>query len=374
MSRSPAVFHPLHVAAIDPVTEDSVTITFHVPEALADDYDFTAGQHVVVRTGRAGDEQRRSYSICSPAGSGVLRIGVKRLRGGAFSERALMMLRPGDVLEVMTPSGRFGPRLDPARRRHYGCVAAGSGITPILSIVATALALEPRSSVTLVYGNRTQRSVMFLEELADLKDTYPDRFSLVHVLSREPQAAELFSGRIDGARMRRLLESVVSPDIVDEWFLCGPQQMVVDLRALLLGEGVPRHCLHAELFHVESGASRPAGGRTRVVPGRDRVDGRDGAAGHPAGARVSVTLAGRSSSMVLAPDGPTVLDGVLAVRADAPFACRGGVCGTCRAKVVAGSAEMDTNWALEPEEVQRGYVLTCQSRPTSPTLVLDYDA
>lgn len=359
MGSSPAVFHPLRVAAIDPVTEDSVAINFAVPEALADDYDFTAGQHVVIRTEHAGDAVRRSYSICSPAGSGVLRIAVKRLPGGAFSERVLSILRPDDVLDVMTPSGRFVPRLDPARRRHYACVAAGSGITPVLSIVATALAVEPRSSVTLVYGNRTQRSVMFLEELADLKDTYPDRLSLVHVLSREPQAAELFSGRIDAARMRRLLESVVPPDVVDEWFLCGPHLMVSDLRALLLGEGVPRHCVHAEVFHVAPQVGARARRRTPVAPG---------------GAQVTVTLGGRSSTFALAPDGPAVLDGVLAVRADAPFACRGGVCGTCRAKVVAGSAEMDTNWALEPEEVQRGYVLTCQSHPTSASLVLDYDA
>ncbi len=373
MGGSRSVFHPLRIGSVEAVTEDAVAITFEVPDELADAYAFTPGQHVVIRTALAGDDARRSYSICSPAGSGVLRVGVRRLPGGAFSERALTALRPGDVLDVMTPSGRFGTRLDPRQRKHYACVAAGSGITPILSIVATTLAVEPRSSVTLLYGNRTHRSVMFLEELADLKDTYPERFSLVHVLSREPQAAELFSGRLDTARMSRLLETVVPPQAVDEWFLCGPHGMVSDLRALLLREGVPRHCVHAEIFHVEPRGSGLARSRTPAPNGAGPATG-PGPGGDPGAARVTVTLDGRSSSFALAPDGPAVLDGVLAVRADAPYACRGGVCGTCRAKVVEGRVEMDTSWALEPDEVAQGYVLTCQAHPVTDALVLDFDA
>jgi ring-1,2-phenylacetyl-CoA epoxidase subunit PaaE len=349
----------LTVASIEPVTDDSVAITFEVPEDLREDYAFSHGQHLTVRTELAGDDVRRNYSICSPAGSGVLRVAVKRLPGGAFSEHALDVLRPGDVLDVMTPSGRFFTELDPAHRKHYVCVAAGSGITPVLSIVASVLAAEPRSSVTLLYGNRTHSSVMFLEELEDLKDTYPERFQLLHVLSREPQEVELFSGRLDADRMGRILDGLLPPDTVDEWFLCGPFEMVSDLRKLLVKEGVPKKQIHAEVFHVESGPP------VRRAP----VEAAEGE-----GAKVTITLDGRRSTFSLPADGPAVLDAALRVRADAPFACKGGVCGTCRAKVLEGTVEMDTNWALEPDEVEKGYVLTCQSHPTSDTVVLDYDA
>jgi ring-1,2-phenylacetyl-CoA epoxidase subunit PaaE len=359
MSASHAVFHPLTVAAIAPVSDDSVAITFDVPEDLRDDYAFSHGQHLTIRTELAGDDVRRNYSICSPAGSGVLRVAVKRLPGGAFSEHALDVLRPGDVLDVMTPTGRFFTELDTTHRKHYVCVAAGSGITPILSIVASTLQAEPLSSVTLVYANRTHRTVMFLDEVEDLKDSHPDRFQLLHVLSREPQEVELFSGRLDADRMGRILDGLLPPDTVDEWFLCGPFEMVSDLRKLLVSEGVPKKAIHAEVFHVEPG---PPIRRTPV----ETADAD--------GAKVTITLDGRRSSFTLAADGPAVLDAALNVRADAPFACKGGVCGTCRAKLLEGTVAMDTNWALEPDEVERGYVLTCQSHPTSETVVLDYDA
>jgi ring-1,2-phenylacetyl-CoA epoxidase subunit PaaE len=357
---SHSVFHPLTIAAIDPVTDDSVAIMFEVPEQLRADYAFTQGQHLTIRTELAGDDVRRNYSICAPVSSGQLRVAVKRLPGGAFSEHALDVLQPGDVLDVMTPSGRFFTQLDPTNTKHYVCVAAGSGITPVLSIVATTLETEPHSQVTLVYANRTHKSVMFLEEVEDLKDSYPDRFQLIHVLSREPQEVELFSGRLDADRMARLLESLLPPDTVDEWFLCGPFDMVSDLRKLLISEGVAKKAVHAEVFHVESA------GTVRRTPVQS--------AGPAEGAEVTISLDGRTSSFRLASDGPVVLDAALAVRSDAPFACKGGVCGTCRAKVVEGSVEMDTNWALEPDEVERGYVLTCQSHPTSDKVVLDYDA
>jgi ring-1,2-phenylacetyl-CoA epoxidase subunit PaaE len=354
-----AVFHPLTVAAIEQLTDDSVAITFDVPERLRDDYAFTHGQHLTIRTELAGDDVRRNYSICSPAGSGVLRVAVKRLPGGAFSEHALDVLRPGDVLDVMTPTGRFFTQLDPGQRKHYVCVAAGSGITPVLSIVASALAAEPRSQVTLIYANRTHKSVMFLEEVEDLKDRYADRFSLLHVLSREPQDVELFSGRLDADRMGRILDGLLPPETVDEWFLCGPHEMVTELRKLLVAEGVTRRSIHAEVFHVESG---PPVRRTTAEAGDEH------------GSKVTISLDGRRSTFTLAPDGPVVLDAALQVRSDAPFACKGGVCGTCRAKVIEGSVEMETNWALEPDEVDKGYVLTCQSHPTNDTVVLDYDA
>ena len=360
MSSSHAVFHPLTIAAIEPLTEDAVAITFDVPDELRSDYAFTQGQHVTIRTELAGDDVRRNYSICAPVSAGVLRIAVKRLPGGAFSEHALDQLQVGDGVDVMTPTGRFFTELDPAHEKSYVCIAAGSGITPILSIVATTLETEPRSQVTLIYANRTHASVMFLEEVEDLKDRYPDRFSLVHVLSREPQEVELFSGRLDVPRMQRFLDTLVPPADVDEWFLCGPYEMVASLRKQLIAEGVSKRAIHAEVFHVETS---PPVRRTSAV-----------ATGEPTGADVTITLDGRRSAFKLAPDGPSVLEAALAVRPDAPFACKGGVCGTCRAKVVEGTVEMDTNWALEPDEVERGYALTCQSHPTSEKVVLDYDA
>ena len=357
-TRRRAAFHPLRVKAVTPLTEDSVSIEFEVPPELADDYDFVQGQHLTIRTSLAGDDVRRSYSICSPAKSGRLRIGVKVLPGGHFSGFAHGRLRVGDVLDVMTPTGRFNTPLDAANAKHYCAIAAGSGITPIISIVATALAQEPKSFVTLIYANRTSRSIMFLEELEDLKDRYRSRFQLLHVLSREEQDAELLSGRLDAARLTKITETLVPVETVDEWFLCGPYAMVHDLRDALVAQGVDKAHVHSELFHVDTSPPVP-----RTTP-----------AAIGEGAAVTINLDGRRSTFRLASDDVPVLEAALRVRSDAPFACKGGVCGTCRAKVVEGSVEMDTNYALEPDELAAGYVLTCQSHPTSETLVLDFDA
>ncbi|ADB32039.1 phenylacetate-CoA oxygenase/reductase, PaaK subunit [Kribbella flavida DSM 17836] len=355
--RRRATFHPLTVKAVDAITEDSVAITFDVPAELAAEYEFQAGQHLTVR--RVGEDLRRSYSICSPAGSGVLRIGVKRIPGGEFSSYAASELKPGDTIEVMTPLGRFGTTLDPQHDRHYAFVAAGSGITPVLSLVATILREEPLSRVTLVYGNRTAGSVMFADELADLKDRYAERLHLVHVLSRESTEVELFSGRIDRGRLRRMLDTILPVKTVDEWFLCGPYAMVVGAQDLLLEQGVAREQVHAELFHV--GDEAPVTRVEQTVVDEDAAE-------------VTVILDGRRSTFGLTEHGRPVLDATLAVRSDAPFACKGGVCGTCRAKVVEGTVRMDTNWALEPDEIAAGYVLTCQSHPTTPKVTLDFDA
>ena len=358
--RRHGVFHPLRVAAVEQLTDDAVAITFTVPAELRDAYAFTAGQHLTLRTEVDGAEVRRNYSICAPATSGWLRIGVKRLDGGVFSSHATSTLRVGDEVEVMTPTGRFTPHLDPAQARHYCAIAAGSGITPVLSIVATVLEVEPRSEVTLVYGNRSVGSVMFLDELADLKDRYPDRFRLVHVLSRETQEAELLSGRLDPPRLRRILAALVPPGTVDEWYLCGPFAMVEGAREVLQAEGVEARHVHTELFHVEGETPRES-----VTPEQARAAGTS---------TVVATLDGRASTVQVPRTGVRILDAVLGVRADAPYACKGGVCGTCRARVVSGEVSMERNYALDPDETDAGFVLACQSVPVSEEVVLDFDA
>ncbi len=348
-----AELHSLPVAAIDELTDDAVAITFEVPPELRDDYAFLHGQHVSVR---GADDVRRSFSICTPPSSGVLRIGVKRLPGGAFSDGIVGSLQVGDTLEVMTPAGRFTTELDPAAAKRYVAVAAGSGVTPIMSIMAAVLEGEPGSRATLVYANRTSRSVMFLDEVHDLKDRFPDRFQIIHVLSREQQDVELLSGRLDAKRFRGIVDAF---DLAgaDDWFLCGPREMVVDLRQELTDLGEKR--IHTELFHADPAPRAPVAAL---------ADGTEGAA------EVTIRLDGRASDFPLRPDGPPVLEAALDVRGDLPFACRGGVCGTCRAKLLEGTVQMDANYALEPDEVERGYVLTCQSHPTSAKVVLDYDA
>ena len=357
--RRHAVFHPLRVAAVERLTDDAVTITFAVPDDLRDDYEFAAGQHLTVRMTIAGEEVRRNYSICAPAGSGRLRVAVKRLEGGAFSAFATSDLRPGDTVDVMTPTGRFHVPLDPANAKHYCAVAAGSGITPVISIISTALEVEPDSRFTLVYGNRSTSSIMFLDELSDLKDRYPTRFRLINVLSRESQEVELFSGRIDADKVRRLLTTLIPVDTVDEWFLCGPFVMVEQVRDTLVAEGVGRAHVHMELFHVEGEAPREA-----VATDIARDQG---------SSSVTVVLDGRSSTFDVPRGGQRILDAALAVRPDAPYACKGGVCGTCRAKLLDGEVAMDRNYALEQEEIDAGFVLACQSRPVSDRVSLDFD-
>src|SRR3954453_23328989 len=245
---SKPVFHPLRVAAVEPLTDDSVALTFAVPAELADDYRFVHGQHLTIR---GDDGERRSFSICTTPASGRLRIGVKKLPGGVFSEGVVDSLHVGDQLDVMTPAGRFTTTLDPTSSKTYAAIAAGSGITPVLSIVATILESEPDAQVMLVYANRNHRTVMFLDDLHDLKDRFPERFWLVHVLSREQQDVELFSGRLDGEPLTRILYARLPPEDVDEWFLCGPQQMVVDLRQVILDHGVLPTAIHTELFHAD---------------------------------------------------------------------------------------------------------------------------
>src|SRR4051794_40949470 len=289
VGRAHAAFHPLRVADVEQLTADAVAVTFAMPPELRADYAFAPGQHLTLRAVVDGEEVRRSYSICSAPSSGRLRIAIKRLEGGVFSGHALQQLRAGDVLDVMRPAGRFGVRLDPANAEHYVAIVAGSGITPVLSILESVLETEPRSRFTLVYGNRDAGSVMFLEELADDKDRYPDRLQLVHILSREERDAELLTGRIDAAKLDRLLATIVPPDDVDEWLLCGPFEMVRQLHEELVAHGVPKRRIHLELFHVDG--EPPPVRRT------------SGASRDTDAAEVTVRLSGRTTTFRMPPEG-----------------------------------------------------------------------
>ncbi|MGW3742198.1 2Fe-2S iron-sulfur cluster-binding protein [Streptomyces sp. NPDC005146] len=351
------MFHPLRVRAIERLTDDSVAVTFTVPPELRETFRHEPGQHLNVRYTVDGEEIRRSYSICAPATEApadpALRVGIRLVDGGAFSTYALKELAVGDRVEAMPPMGRFV--LTP-RAGHYAAIVGGSGITPVLSIASTLLAREPAARFCLIRSDRTAASTMFLDEVADLKDRYPDRFQLVTVLSREEQQAGLPSGRLDRERLNGLLPALLSVGEVDGWYLCGPFGLVLAAEGALHGLGVDRARIHQEIFHVDDGPAATT--RTRVEA--------------PAHSTLTARLDGRSGSWPVQ-DGESLLETVLRSRADAPYACKGGVCGTCRAFLVAGEVRMDRNFALEPEETGAGYVLACQSHPVTPEVELDFD-
>jgi ferredoxin-NADP reductase/fatty acid desaturase len=353
-SAHAAVFHPVRVAGVDQLTHDSVLIRFDVPDDLRDQFSFEPGQHVTLRTDLGGKGVRRNYSICSAATSDTLEIAVKHISGGAFSTFAMEQLRAGDTLELMTPTGSFGTQLDPLAAKNYVAIAAGSGITPVLSILQTTLAVETDSRFTVVYGNRDADSTMFREELDDLEARYADRLRIIHVRSRDPRHPVHLRGRVDRSRLNQWLDANadVAADSVDEWFLCGPVEMVTDLRDLLIEQGAGPDHVHVELFH---GYKKP------------RV------ADDFAPATVAVSLRGRQHEVSLAA-GDTVLESALKAGLDAPYACLGGACGTCKAKVLLGSVAMEQNFALSAADVENGQVLTCQSHPTTPSVAVDYDA
>ncbi len=363
-----ARFHTLPVAAVDRLTDDSVALTFAVPPGLREAYRHAPGQHLALRRrsdGPGGTEIRRTYSICSPApapgadGPRTLRIGVRLVEGGEFSTYALKEIAVGDEVEVMTPAGRF--TLQPAAGL-YAAVVGGSGITPVLSIVTTLLEREPEARFCLVRSDRTSASTMFLEEVADLKDRFPERFQLVTALSREEQQAGLPSGRLDRERLTGLLPALLPVREVAGWFLCGPFGLVSEAERALRGLGVPRTRIHEEIFHV---AAAPAQSPTTAATAATAPTA-------PAHSEVTARLDGRGGTWPVR-EGESLLDTVLRNRPDAPYACKGGVCGTCRALLVSGEVRMDRNFALEPEETDAGYVLACQSHPATEEVELDFD-
>ncbi|MBN3929260.1 2Fe-2S iron-sulfur cluster binding domain-containing protein [Streptomyces verrucosisporus] len=353
-------FHPLRVREVERLTDDSVAVAFEVPPELHDTFRHVPGQHVTLRREVDGAEVRRTYSACSPAVPAptepVLRVGIRLVEGGAFSAHAVKELSAGDTVDVTPPTGRFTLRPRPGR---FAAVVGGSGITPVLSIAATLLAEEPDARFCLIRTDRTAASAMFLEEVAELKDRHPDRFHLVHTLSREERQAGLPTGRLDAERLADLLPALLPVPDVDGWFLCGPHGLVREAERALTALGVPAAEVHQEIFHVDD-ASPAAEQRTaaRTAPG---------------GSKLTATLDGRMGVWPAA-EGETLLETVLRNRSDAPYACKGGVCGTCRVRLVSGEVSMDRNFALEPEEVSAGYVLACQSRPVTDAVEVDFDA
>jgi len=347
-------FHALTVADVEHLTADSAAVTFAVPGHLRDAYAFRPGQSLTLRRHVNGAEHRRSYSICAPAGAAP-RVGVREIPGGLFSSWLVRDLAVGDTVEVHTPAGSFGA--DPAAASRHLCIAAGSGITPVLSIAASAL-VNPGSQVTLLYGNRKADTIMFAEELADLKNRYPDRLELVHVLSREPRDVELFSGRLDADRLRRLLALLVPLRSIDHVWLCGPFGLITDARAVLDELGFRSDRVHFELFFVDEPPPE-------VERAEAAVSGRT--------SEVTIVLDGRSTTAAM-PQQQPILDAAAATRSDLPFACKGGVCGTCRARLTSGEVDMRRNYALGDDELDRGFILTCQSRPVSAAVTVDFDA
>lgn len=350
------MFHRLRVASVERLCEDAVTVGFEVPDGLCEEFAFRAGQYLTLRRWVGGAEHRRNYSICSPEGTSP-RIGVRRVDTGLFSEWLVDHVAPGDEIEVAPPEGRFTTRIAPGS--HHALIAAGSGITPVLSVAATVLAAHPDTRVTLIYGNRRTDTVMFTEVLSDLKNAHGPRLQLAHVLSREPMAAEIFTGRLDADKLRTLLRGLVPVPEVDHWWLCGPLGMTEDAKQVLAELGVDSKRVHRELFYVDEPPPEPV-----------RAD--DGPADDGQASEVTVVLNGRSTALSL-PRTVPLLDAAQRTRSDLPFACKGGVCGTCRARVTEGEVAMRRNFALEDDELAAGFVLTCQSLPVSERLTVDYD-
>jgi len=352
-------FHKLSVASVEPETRDAVAITFAVPEALAEPFRFAAGQHLTLRADIEGQDVRRSYSICSGVEDGKLRIAVKRNPGGVFSAWANEMLKAGDALDVLPPLGHFNVPLAAGNRKHYAAFAAGSGITPLLSIIKTTLATEPQSRFTLFYGNRASGTVMFKEELAALKDTYLTRFNLVHVLSREAQDIELLHGRIDRAKADALLTHWLDLDHVDAVFVCGPDGMMQAVAEALKARDYPDAKVKIERFATS-------------IPRHEHRPAKVAEPGHTE-CEVTVVLEGVTRTFALEKGKENILDAGLKAGIELPYSCKSGVCSTCRAKLTAGEVDMDVNFALEDYEVARGFVLTCQSYPVTDRVAVDYD-
>lgn len=348
------VFHRLHVAAIERETPDAVAITLQVPDELKSDYRYIPGQHLTLKAQISGEELRRCYSICSAPQDGILKIGVKAIHQGRFSSFINQEVKVNDALEVMRPQGRFGYQPQPQTEGNYLAIAAGSGITPILSIIKTTLQLEAKSRFTLIYGNSTSRSVMFKEALSDLKNRYPQRLHILYLFSQEHQESPLLNGRVDQQQLQAIGKSLLSFSTFDHAFICGPDSMMDDAHQVLEQAGLPAEQIHSERFNSNN-IVRPNHGRNSSVT------------------QVEILLDGRRLKIDLDAADNSILDAALRQGADLPYACKGGVCATCKCKLQTGEVTMAVNYSLEPDQLANGYVLSCQSWPRGTGVVLDFD-
>ena len=348
-------FHSLTVASVEPETREAVTITFAIPELLQDAYHFRPGQHLTLKARVAGEELRRCYSICRGTSPTQVSVAVKAIEGGRFSNFAREGIQVGSEMEVMVPQGNFGYQPQADRQGHYLAIAAGSGITPMLAIISATLLQEPASQFTLLYGNRSSQTMMFRQALADLKDTYPERFQWISVFSQESVDSELLQGHIDGKKLQAFGRRLLDFRQFDEAFICGPNSMMDEAETVLHTLGMAKHAIHVERFN-----SGPIAPRVRRSESADH--------------HFTLRQDGRDRTLTLTAEDESLLDAALRQGADLPYACKGGVCATCKCKVVRGQVEMAVNYSLEPDELAAGYVLSCQALPTTPDVVIDFDA
>lgn len=353
-------FHPLTITDIKKETEECVTISFEIPQLLKQSFEFIHGQNITLKTMIDGEEIRRSYSICSAPYENQLKVAVKKVTGGKFSTFANEILKPGMTIDVLSPTGKFNTALNKEHKKNYTAFAAGSGITPVISIIKTTLATEPASSFTLVYNNRSRSSIIFFDELEALKNKYMQRFQLIHILSRERMDSDISFGRINAQKLKAL-SKLLNYHQTDDFFICGPEEMIFTIKDFLLRQGVNEKNIHFELFAAVKKANTPSQQEPFTVNKKSTSS-------------VTIKLDGRSFDFEKLFDDNSILDAALKAGADLPFACKGGVCCTCRAKLLEGKVAMDVHWGLEEEEVKQGYILTCQSHPVTEKVVIDFDA
>ena len=353
-------FHQLKVKDVRRETADCVSVSFEIPPGIAGEFAFREGQNITVKTKVNNDEVRRSYSICMAPHENELRVAVKKVEGGLFSRFANETLKPGDVLEVLPPTGKFNAHLKEAKSGNYLAIAAGSGITPIISIVKHTLTQQPDSQFTLIYGNQTRASIIFFEELEALKNKYMERFNFINLLSKEKTDSDIFYGRINEEKLTSL-GKLLSYKSFDSAYICGPEAMIFSARDFLVAQGMKESNIHFELFTTPGQASGSRNATRRIISDSGPKS------------NVSIKLDGRSFSFDLPFEGISILDGALQQGADLPYACKGGVCATCRARLTEGEVSMDINYALEPEEVAQGFILTCQAHPKTAAISVDFD-
>jgi ring-1,2-phenylacetyl-CoA epoxidase subunit PaaE len=353
-------FHKLQIKEVKQETPDCVSIAFKLPDNLMNEFLFEQGQNITIKKAIDGEEVRRSYSICSAPFENELRVAVKKVDGGIFSSFANSILKAGDELEVMPPTGKFNTKLNAENKKQYLAFVAGSGITPVISIIKTTLQTEPQSSFTLVFGNRGRNSIIFFEELEGLKNKFLNRFNFINILSREKTDAPINFGRIDTEKLAAL-SKLIDYNNTDEFFICGPEEMIFTVKDFLENKNIDKKKIHFELFTTPGQKKSSANNRQFAIKSKGPQS------------KITVKLDGRSFDFDLGFDGENILDAALKQGADLPFACKGGVCCTCKAKLLEGEVEMDVNWGLEQEEVEQGFILTCQSHPTTEKVVVDFD-